>query len=76
MGKHDRTGSSAIANSCQMRGNRTSLGVRESRPGSQSGSSEEDDSDENKSPVSVKDRGRKDLREGNEKTTTTTTTTT
>lgn len=45
------------------------MGVRESRPGSRSGSSEEDESDENKSPVSLKDRGRKDNREENEKTT-------
>ena len=59
-----------------MRGNRTSFNVGESPPESRSGSSEDEDSDENKSPLNVKDRGRKDNRgeneHGNEKVTTAT----
>ena len=53
----------------QMRGNRTSLRDQESQPGSPGASSDEDDSDGNKSPVSIKDRGRKENRASNEETT-------
>ncbi|CAF9908682.1 MAG: hypothetical protein GOMPHAMPRED_006264 [Gomphillus americanus] len=52
-----------------MRGNRTSLRDQESQPGSPGASSDEDDSDGNKSPVSIKDRGRKENRASNEETT-------